>query len=185
MNESEKLRQDRLLLYEQDVVHITEILEELLRLSKGKCAMLVDLDGHLITKIGGTTTFDDQTVSALVAGSFEATREMAKLLGEEEFSVIFHQGRRDSIQLGLAGERAILAVTFDDQTTAGMVRLYAGEATIQLADVMKEISQRTTAGKETIPAGLGESAHDKLEELFGGKTKPNKEGGENQSSDEA
>ena len=75
MNESEKLRQDRLLLYEQDVVHITEILEELLRLSKGKSAMLVDLDGHLITKAGGTTTFDDQTVSALVAGSFEATRD--------------------------------------------------------------------------------------------------------------
>jgi predicted regulator of Ras-like GTPase activity (Roadblock/LC7/MglB family) len=183
MNENQKLRQDSLLLYEQDIGHISEILEELLRLSKGKCAMLIDLNGHLIAKLGGTTTFDDQTVSALVAGSFEATREMAKLLGEDEFSVIFHQGRRDSIQLGLVGDRAILAVTFDDQTTAGMVRLYAGEATTQLADIMQEVLKRKTTSKDTVPAELGESAHDKLEELFGGKTQAKKEGGKDESSD--
>ncbi len=170
MNESEKLRRSRVLFYEQDIGHIGEILEELLRLSKAKCAMLVDLDGHLITKVGGTTTFDDQTVSALVAGSFEATREMAKLLGEDEFSVLFHQGKRDSIQLAIVGDRAILAVTFDDQTTAGMVRLYAGEATAQLADIMKGVTERK-GGSDTdrIPDSLGESARGRLDELFGGK----------------
>ena len=43
---------------------------------------------------------------------------MAKLLGEEEFSIMFHQGKKDNIQLSLVGERTILAIIFDDKTTA-------------------------------------------------------------------
>jgi len=185
MNESEKLRRSRLFFYEQDIGHIGEILEELLRLSKARCAMLVDLDGHMITKVGGTTTFDDQTVSALVAGSFEATREMAKLLGEEEFSVLFHQGKRDSIQLAIVGDRAILAITFDDQTTAGMVRLYAGEATAQLYDVLKEAMERKRAGQEDIPEHLGETARGRLDELFGGKSKSDDQAQDSPPADKA
>ncbi len=167
MDEGERLRRERLVFYEEDVGRIVEVLQELLRLSGAKCAMLVDREGHMITKIGATSTFDDETVSALVAGSFEATREMAKLLGEEEFSVLFHQGRRDSIQIALVGERAILAIIFDDRTTAGMVRLYAAEATTQLSDILTEAVKRAATRKDAVPEGLGESAQERLEEFFG------------------
>jgi len=45
----------------------------------------------MVTCCGDTKSIDHQTISALVAGSYAATREMAKLLGEVEFSVLFHQ----------------------------------------------------------------------------------------------
>ena len=53
------------------------------------------------------------TISALVAGSFAATKEMARLLGEDEFTAMFHQGERDNIQLSLVGDRTLLTILFD------------------------------------------------------------------------
>ena len=52
---------------------------------------------------------------------------MARLLGEEEFSILFHQGARDSIQLQLIGDRTLLAMMFDERTNLGLVRFYAQE----------------------------------------------------------
>lgn len=96
----------------------------------------------MVTKVGSTGDIDLQSVSALVAGSYAATREMARLLGEDEFSVLFHQGKRDSIQLTLVGERTILATVFDERTTIGMVRLYATEASEKLAKIFEGILTR-------------------------------------------
>jgi len=96
----------------------------------------------MVTKVGSTGDIDLQSVSALVAGSYAATREMARLLGEDEFSVLFHQGKRDSIQLTLVGERTILATVFDERTTIGMVRLYATEASEKLAKIFDQILNR-------------------------------------------
>ena len=62
----------------------SRILREFLKLSNAKCALLVDKEGHMITKQGVTRSFDMDTISALVAGSFAATKEMARLLGEVE-----------------------------------------------------------------------------------------------------
>ena len=67
---------------------------------------------------------------------------MAKLLGEREFSALFHQGAHDNIQLSLVGDRAILTVLFDDATTLGMVRLYATETAKKLAEVYRSAAER-------------------------------------------
>ena len=141
MNENEKLRHDRLIFYKKDMQKIEAILSDLLRLSNAKCALLVDKEGHMVARAGSSESIDVDTISALVAGSFAATREMARLLGEEEFSVMFHQGERDNIQLNLVGDRTIQTVLFDDRTTVGMVRLYASECGNKLAKVFDEISK--------------------------------------------
>jgi predicted regulator of Ras-like GTPase activity (Roadblock/LC7/MglB family) len=143
MNDNQKLRVDRLVFYEEDIRDIEVVLKELLKLSNARCALLIDKEGHLVAKMGAVRTFDTDTISALVAGSFAATREMARILGEEEFSIMFHQGQRDNIQLNLVGERTILTVIFDEQTTVGMVRLYAAEASRKLTEVFEEIRVRT------------------------------------------
>ena len=106
------------------------------------------------------------TISALVAGSFAATKQMAKLLGEEEFSIMFHQGKKDNIQLSLVGERTILAVIFDDSTTLGMVRLYASQIASKLAELFGEISDRKSEG-EKISQDFGQAAKGKLDDIFG------------------
>jgi predicted regulator of Ras-like GTPase activity (Roadblock/LC7/MglB family) len=86
------------------------------------------------------------TICALVAGSFSATKQMAKLMGEEEFSIMFHQDKKDFTELFLVGERTILAVMFDDKTTLGMVRLYARQVSAKLSELFNEIANRKFKG---------------------------------------
>ena len=90
---------------------------------------------------------------------------MARLLGEDEFTAMFHQGERDNIQLSLVGDRTLLTILFDDRTTVGMVRLYANETAKKLADIYKDAMNRT--GDDP---GLGEAygtdAKKTLDKLF-------------------
>lgn len=158
MNANEKLRQDRLVFYKKDIQRICSVLGDLLRLSAAKCALLIDKEGHMVAREGSSESIDVDTISALVAGSFAATREMARLLGEEEFSVMFHQGERDNIQLNLIGDRTILTVIFDDQTTVGMVRLYAGEAGTKLAEIFDDIAANEGEGESVDLGGNYDSS---------------------------
>lgn len=165
MSQNDRLRHDRLTFYKDDVDRIDKLLAEFLRLSGAKCALLIDKEGHLVTKRGELRTIDIDTISALVAGSFAATKEMARLLGEDEFTAMFHQGERDNIQLSLVGDRTLLTILFDDRTTVGMVRLYANETAKKLADIYKDAMNRT--GDDP---GLGEAygtdAKKTLDKLF-------------------
>ncbi len=167
MSRNEKLRYDRLQFYREDIEAIDKILGEFLRLSGAKCALLVDKDGHMVTKRGEVRTIDMDTISALVAGSFAATKEMARLLGEQEFTALFHQGERDNIQLSLVGDRTLLTILFDDRTTVGMVRLYAGETSKKLATLYEECMDKMhERGAPDLGEGYGDSAKASLDNLF-------------------
>lgn len=165
-NSDESLRSTRLVFYKEDIEAIGRSLQMFLRNSNAHCALLVDKDGHLVTREGQSMSFDVDTVSALVAGSFAATKQMATLLGEEEFALMFHQGKKDSIQLSLVGGRTILAVIFDDRTTLGMVRLYSSQTVTKLAQVFSDAGDRKRDG-EQISREFGEAARGKLDDLFG------------------
>lgn len=162
----EGMRSARLVFYKEDIEKIERVLLGFLKSANAKCALLVDKDGHLVTKAGEASTYDMDTISALVAGSFAATKQMAKLLGEEEFSIMFHQGKKDNIQLSLVGERTILAIIFDDKTTLGMVRLYAGQVAGKLSALFDEIATRKTEA-EAISKDFGQAAKSKLDDVFG------------------
>lgn len=165
MTRNERLRHDRLTFYKQDIDRIDQVLADFLRLSGAKCALLIDKEGHLVTKRGELRTIALDTISALVAGSFAATKEMARLLGESEFSAMFHQGQRDNIQLSLVGDRTLLTILFDDRTTVGMVRLYASETAKRLAAVYKEVQERPEQALD-LGEGFGSNARRTLDRLF-------------------
>ena len=166
MSANDRLRHDRLSFYKEDIEKIDKLLSEFLRLSGAKCALLIDKEGHLVTKRGEVKTIDMDTISALVAGSFAATKEMARLLGEEEFTAMFHQGERDNIQLSLVGDRTLLTILFDDRTTVGMVRLYASETARKMADIYKIAITREPDADVQLDSDYGDSAKKKLENLF-------------------
>lgn len=164
MKRDQELKNKRLVFYENDVHRLDAELDAFLELSKARCALLVDRDGHLVTRRGEPMKTSEEAVSALVAGSFAATMEMARLLGESEFSILFHQGKRDSIQLQLIGERTLLVVLFDTRTNLGMVRFYAKESGDRIHKILANI-----AGEER-EVGLtdeyGQGAQDALDKLF-------------------
>jgi predicted regulator of Ras-like GTPase activity (Roadblock/LC7/MglB family) len=168
--DNQKLRENRLVFYEDLVRDVNRLLREFLKASNAKCAMLIDREGHMVTRQGVTRDIDMDTISALVAGSFAATREMARVLGEDEFSVLFHQGKTDNIQLSLVGDRTLLTVLFDEATTVGMVRLYAADTAKRLTELFAQHESEVASGEkkqEDLANGFADTAKGKLDDLFG------------------
>lgn len=152
-------------LYEDQIQQVDQALTRLIKEAEAKCALLVDKDGHLITRQGFTHTLDTTALAALLAGSFASTKEIARLVGEPEFSVLFHQGKKDHIHISLIEERTILVIIFDDRTTIGMIRLYAKE----VGDTLKKIFEAGTEHRESsvqLGSDFSESAEAKLNDIF-------------------
>jgi len=164
------LKQEDLIIYEEQIEKIEEALKRLIKDAQAKCVLLVDKDGHLITRQGFTQSLDTTALAALLAGSFASTREIARLVGEPEFSVLFHQGKKDHIHITLVGERTILAVIFDDRTTIGMVRLYAKESSEDLERILSSAhAEEPTAKPESNADSSSEfstSLKSRLDDIF-------------------
>ena len=158
---------DGLIIYEEEINQIDALISKMLKGAEAKCALLVDKDGHLITRQGFTHSLDTTALAALLAGSFASTKEIARLVGEPEFSVFFHQGRKDHIHMSLVGDRSILVVIFDDRTTIGMVRLYAKETAIELGKIFEKIKEQSVSKpKVGISDDFASQAEDKLDDIF-------------------
>lgn len=161
------LRRNRLVFYEDDVEKIDEYLDSFLERSKANCVLLIDVEGHLVTKKGFTQTLDTTSIAALVAGSFASTRALAQNLGEKEFSVIFHQGENENIHISLVSDRCLIVIIFDDRTTIGMVRLYAKEVTEDLSTVLNAIRSSDKERPNPIEdQAFQQEAEAKLDEFF-------------------
>lgn len=164
------MRQEDLVIYEEQIEKIEKALSRLIKDAQAKCVLLVDKDGHLITRQGFTQSLDTTALAALLAGSFASTQEIARLVGEPEFSVLFHQGKKDHIHITLVGERTILAVIFDDRTTIGMVRLYAKESSGNLERIFSSANRqdRQTEGekKTDLDSEFSTSLESRLDDIF-------------------
>jgi predicted regulator of Ras-like GTPase activity (Roadblock/LC7/MglB family) len=158
---------DALIIYEEEITRVDALLTRMLKGAEAKCALLVDKDGHLITRQGFTHSLDTTALAALLAGAFASTKEIARLVGEPEFSVLFHQGKKDHIHMSIVGERSILVVIFDDRTTIGMVRLYAKETSLELAKIFEQIMTKSgSQGKAGISGDFAAMANDRLDDIF-------------------
>ena len=162
------LKSDRLVFYKSDIEKLENELDELLELSRARCAVLIDKEGHLVSRRGESVVASIESFSALVAGCFAATTEMARLLGEEQFATLFHQGERTSIQVGLVGTRSLLGIVWDDRTNLGLVRFYAQETTGRLTEIFRNIQERENPpeGEADLAGEFSAEASAALDDLF-------------------
>lgn len=156
-----------LILTKTEITQIHRTLMQMLKQSDAKCAMLVDADGKCLAKRGFTSNIDTDALAALIAGSFSSTRAMATLVGETDFSVLFHQGERDHIHNILVDNNTILTVIFDDRTTIGMVRLYSKESAKVLKDTL--LQSKTRAMPQDRRINIEKDLEDQLDNLFQGE----------------
>ena len=78
---NERLRADRMVFYADDVQRLDRELDGFLELSRARSALLIDTEGHMITRRGEVPSESLESLAALVAGSFAATHQVAQLLG--------------------------------------------------------------------------------------------------------
>ncbi len=131
-----------LVIYPEEFTEIRSILSHLAEDARAKIVFLVDRNGQPIASHGDNEAVDTTSLSSLAAGNVAATEGLARLLGEREFSVLFHEGERDNIHFSIVAHRAILVVIFDHRTPLGLVRLRVRKASAQFEDVFEKIKSR-------------------------------------------
>jgi predicted regulator of Ras-like GTPase activity (Roadblock/LC7/MglB family) len=107
-----------------------------------RSVLLIDEAGHLVSKHGEDASQREATVIALLAGTFQTTRRLSRLLGAKEFSSRVDCGERDLMMLQV-GDDALLAVTMGDESTSTMVRTYALESIRRLEKVFAGAAERS------------------------------------------
>ncbi|MCP4672451.1 MAG: roadblock/LC7 domain-containing protein [Desulfobacula sp.] len=101
--------------------------------------IFMDMAGNTIAKHdNGKNRLDSIAFAALAAGNFAAVDAMAKLVGESEFSLLFHKGEKSSIHFSKANDDTLLITMFNKDISLGLVRLKAGEAIEQINEILSK-----------------------------------------------
>ena len=143
-----------LVLYDEEFEKIRQALQRLLEDATAKLVFLVDKNGQQIAAVGDMTPLDTTSLASLTAGNVAATDGLARLIGEKEFSILFHEGEKDNIHISIVARRVILVVIFDDRASLGLVRLRVRRATAELETVFNEIARKVDARKASLESEL-------------------------------
>jgi len=147
----------------RDVNRLRRILLDLLDQSEADGCLVCDQAGHVLA-YENVNRQDPLLISALGAGVYAATRELARLLGEDEFSCVLHQGVKRSILIGAASEDILLVVLFSGDARVGLVKLYTPTAAAAIRAVLEEAGARRNApGGRRVAFELSDRG-----EIFGG-----------------
>jgi len=150
------------ILREPEYEALLSALRKLLVDASGKVAFLVDKDGTLLASAGDAVGFDTTSLASLAAGNIAATGGLANLIGEKEFSILFHEGERDNMHLSVVADRLILVVVFDRRSSVGLVRLRVRQATARFTEIMAAALAAGDAGD----GGVEELTEADIESLF-------------------
>ena len=151
---------------EEDFASITQVLQRFLFDSNARCALIVDRSGQLVATVGERPNFDPTAFATLTAADFSANDQLARLIGEKDFSTLFHQGEKESMLLADVARRVILVVLFDTRTTLGLVRLKMRSAVEELTKIFEALFTREQQPDAQRPALFADAA-DEIERLFG------------------
>src|SRR5258706_6052196 len=142
--------QPDLIMYDEEFQQIKEIISRLRVEANAKIVFLVDKNGQQIAANGDLEAVDTTRLASLTAGNVAATDGLARLIGEKEFSILFHEGEKDNIHISIVGQRVILVVIFDDRSSLGLVRLRVRKASMELEKVFQDLLKKVEAEKSNI-----------------------------------
>ncbi len=158
----------QMVMYDEEFKQINAVIDKLLRDANAKVIFLVDKNGQLISGVGEVERFDTTSLASLTAGNIAATGGLAKLIGEKEFSILFHEGEKDNLHISIVGGRVILVVLFDSRSSLGLVRLRVKKASDELTvifdSLMQKAEEKEKSGTTDFP--FAEITDDDIDNLF-------------------
>jgi predicted regulator of Ras-like GTPase activity (Roadblock/LC7/MglB family) len=147
-----------MLIPDADAVQIQAALERFLGDAGCAATLLIDRGGESLATAGTARAFDMVSVAALAAGAFSSTAPLARLLGETEFSVLIHEGVKESLHVSTVDDGSILLAIFDERTTVGMVRAFARETSKRIGAILAEARTRPQRTGVGVPPAAREEA---------------------------
>lgn len=151
----------------EDVRQFDELLVGLVGAANVHSVYLCDRTGRLLSSAGDTRDVDTTTFASLASADFSASDQLAALLGENEFTSLYHHGADRSMFLADIGGSAILAVLFDTRTTLGMVRIKTKSLVPQFAEQLQRMAERGPSGMVVqMDANWASETESEIDRLF-------------------
>jgi len=127
---------------QEQLEKIDEILAEKLIKIGVDCVIVIDMAGNIITaKDNGRSKYDVYSFAALAAGNFATVDAMAKLVGEQEFSLLFHKGTDCNIHFSKIDDELLLISMFGKDISLGFLRLNVIEAIEKITKAFGKIKE--------------------------------------------
>lgn len=127
---------------------ISDILADLAAKTRAEAIIFCDTNGNTVTYRGEILGLRLSTLSALAAGNYSATQEMAKLLGEPaNFRYLLLEGERRNIYMSNVGHSFLLVTVFEKNVALGMVRV----CTTRTIDDLQQVLENAKAQEEKAP----------------------------------
>jgi predicted regulator of Ras-like GTPase activity (Roadblock/LC7/MglB family) len=131
-------------------LRIDAILKVVLQRAEGRSVYLCDKGGNIVSRFSqGADDPMADNISALAAGAFFATQELARLIGEGGFQCVLHQGGDLSVYMQSLSNEMLLLVVFGAESNPGLVRLYANQA-CRSVDALVEEADSVFLGADTL-----------------------------------
>ena len=157
---------NRIRIFEQGFSQIKGSLNNLLLTGDCRTVLLIDKDGRVITQEGELGKLDLSSFATLSAADFAATNQLASLLGEKEFSTVYHQGEKINIYFSLITGGIILVAIFDERTTLGMVRIKVRKTVNDLSQVLEGFFKKEREKPTKMPDEFAKEAEEEIEKFF-------------------
>lgn len=108
--------------------------------------ILLDVAGNVVTTREGSARHlkdseappvDPFIISALAAGNFSTTEEIAKAIGETDFNLLFHKGEHLCVHYGKINSSLILVTIFATDIPLGNIRLSVKAVSDEINSLLK------------------------------------------------
>ena len=154
-----------IIIHEQHFQRLKTVLARLSVEAAARVVFLVDRDGQPIAFHGDIGDMDTPSFSSLAAGNVAATTSMAKLIGEDVFPSVVHEGEHESIYICIIG-RSLLVVVFDERSTLGLVKLRAKRASHEIATIIDEVGRDSQKERDEGNSFFAEITDEDIDSLF-------------------
>ena len=157
-----------LVLHAEEFDRMNQAITRLRSECNAKVVFLVDKNGQQLAASGELESIDTTALASLAAGNVAATDSLARLIGEKEFSILFHEGERENIHISIVGGRVILVVIFDERSSLGLVRLRVKRGAADLAVILDDVMSKSADPRQHGAAGspFAEITDEDIDKLF-------------------
>lgn len=146
-----------LALAENDMQSVRHTLAWLRSQAEPDACILCDSAGNIIER-EGKGPWESALVTALASGVYGASRELARILGQEEFDSVLNQGEHTNIFFQSVTEDLLLVTIFSETASTGLVKLFTGRAAEMLRGTLAAREQEAVHREDLPPLILTDNA---------------------------
>jgi predicted regulator of Ras-like GTPase activity (Roadblock/LC7/MglB family) len=133
-----------LILTKNDIGKLEEIISDQLLDSGAEHVVLADLSGNMIMECGSLEMEDVFSLAAVSAANFAATAEIARLIGEQDFALMYHKGGKRNVHFSRLARDYLIITLFNDNVSLGLIRLKLGSAISEMSAIFGEPGGKST-----------------------------------------